>query len=86
MQRPDVPNHSSTPVITGKLLAILDAAKRAIVRDGLNNINIDAIAADAGVSRQTVYNKLGDKEQLVVAVIRDVTARTSVALMAAVET
>lgn len=71
---------------TGKLRAILDAAKRAIVRDGLTAISIDAIAADAGVSRQTVYNHLGDKEQLVVAVIRDVTARSSASLMAAVST
>ena len=71
---------------TGKLRAILDAAKRAIVRDGVSAISIDAIAADAGVSRQTVYNHLGDKEQLVIAVIRDVTARSSAALMAAIAT
>lgn len=71
---------------TGKLRAILDAAKRAIVRDGVGAISIDAIAADAGVSRQTVYNHLGDKEQLVIAVIRDVTARSSAALMAAIAT
>lgn len=74
------------PQATGKLRAILDAAKRAVVRDGLNAISIDAIAADAGVSRQTVYNHLGDKEQLVIAVIRDVTARSSASLMAAVAT
>ena len=77
----------SAPIpISGKLRAILDAAKRAIVRDGLNSISIDAIAADAGVSRQTVYNHLGDKEQLVIAVIRDVTARSGASLMAAVST
>ena len=56
-----------------KRAAILDAAKRAFVRDGVGAVSIDAIAIEAGVSRQTVYNQLGDKDQLLVAVIEDVT-------------
>jgi AcrR family transcriptional regulator len=63
-------------------MAILDAAKRAFVRDGVGTVSIDAIAMEAGVSRQTVYNQLGDKDQLFRAVIEDVTARSSASLMA----
>jgi AcrR family transcriptional regulator len=69
-----------------KRMAILDAAKRAFVRDGVGAVSIDAIAVEAGVSRQTVYNQLGDKEQLLVAVIEDVTSRSSAHLMSVVGT
>ena len=67
-------------------MAILDAAKRAFVRDGVGAVSIDAIAMEAGVSRQTVYNQLGDKDQLLVAVIEDVTSRSSAHLMSVVAT
>lgn len=65
-----------------KRQAILDAAKRAFLRDGVGGVSIDAIAIDAGVSRQTVYNQLGDKDQLLHAVVEDVTTRSSASLMA----
>lgn len=67
-------------------MAILDAAKRAIVRDGFAALSIDSIAVEAGVSRQTVYNQLGDRDQLLLAVIEDVTARSSASLMAVLAT
>ncbi len=74
------------PKAQTKRMAILDAAKRAFVRDGVGAVSIDAIAMEAGVSRQTVYNQLGDKDQLLVAVIEDVTTRSSAQLMAVVST
>lgn len=67
---------------SNKRLAILDAAKRAFVRDGVGSVSIDSIAIEAGVSRQTVYNQHGDKDQLFRAVIEDVTARSSASLVA----
>lgn len=76
---PARPGSARTP---SKRAAILDAAKRAIVRDGFSAISIDSIAAEAGVSRQTVYNQMGDRDQLLLEVIQDVTARSSAALMA----
>ncbi len=44
-------------------------------REGFAGANIDLIAAEAGVSRQTVYNHHGDKEKLFIAVVRDLTER-----------
>jgi AcrR family transcriptional regulator len=76
-----LPTEKAFPRAVAKRQAILDAAKRAFVRDGVNAAGIDAIAIEAGVSRQTVYNQIGDKDQLFVAVVEDVTARSSASLM-----
>lgn len=60
-----------------KRISILDAAATVFCREGFAGANIDLIAAEAGVSRQTVYNHHGDKEKLFVAVVRDVSERKS---------
>ena len=80
------PARPAFPKAPTKRMAILDAAKRAIVRDGFAALSIDSIAVEAGVSRQTVYNQLGDRDQLLIAVIEDVTARSSASLMAVLAT
>ena len=38
---------------------------------GLERASVDAIAADAGVSKMTVYSNFGSKEGLFQAVVRD---------------
>ena len=80
------PARPAFPKAQTKRMAILDAAKRAIVRDGFAALSIDSIAVEAGVSRQTVYNQLGDRDQLLIAVIEDVTARSSASLMSVLAT
>ena len=45
---------SVTPV-TPNTDAVLDAAKRCVERWGMAKVTIDDIAADAGVSRATLY-------------------------------
>jgi AcrR family transcriptional regulator len=47
-----------------KRLAIAEAAARIFVRDGFAGASVDAIAAEAGVSKPTVYVYFGGKEQL----------------------
>ena len=51
-----------------KRRAIMDAAAQVFLREGYTRASVDAIAAAAGVSKQTVYNHFGDKERLLVAV------------------
>ncbi|NUR30083.1 MAG: TetR/AcrR family transcriptional regulator [Catenulispora sp.] len=51
-----------------KRRAILDAATTVFLREGFSRASIDAIAADAKVSKQTVYNHFGDKNALFMAV------------------
>lgn len=53
-----------------KRAAILDAAKRLFPTSGFEGTSMDAIAADAGVSKLTVYRHFRDKETLFVAAIR----------------
>lgn len=52
------------PKDLGKGQAILDSAKRLFLEHGFDGVNMDQIAADAGVSKLTVYNHYGDKERL----------------------
>ncbi|HTV67448.1 MAG TPA: TetR/AcrR family transcriptional regulator [Rhizobiaceae bacterium] len=58
--------------------SVVDAAARVFCREGFGGSNIDLIAAEAGVSRQTVYNHHGDKERLFEAVVREITERINV--------
>jgi TetR/AcrR family transcriptional regulator, mexJK operon transcriptional repressor len=50
--------------------AILDAAKRLFAGDGYAGVSMDQIAAEAGVSKLTVYSHFGDKEALFAAAVR----------------
>src|ERR1051325_11970019 len=49
---------------------LLEAAQRHFDEHGLERASVDAIAADAGVSKTTVYNNFGSKERLFQAVGR----------------
>lgn len=69
------PDISVTRSHSAKRLSIIDAAACVFCREGFAGANIDLIAAEAGVSRQTVYNHHGDKENLLVAVVREITER-----------
>jgi TetR/AcrR family transcriptional repressor of mexJK operon len=57
------------PKDLGKRAAILDAAKRMFTAQGFEGVSMDQIAADAGVSKLTVYSHFGDKETLFSAAI-----------------
>ena len=69
-----------------KRVSIVDAAASVFCREGFAGANIDLIAAEAGVSRQTVYNHHGDKEKLFMAVVRDLTERCNVGIFATIAT
>jgi len=53
-----------------KRAAILEAAKRLFPRSGFDGTSMDAIAAEAGVSKLTVYSHFTDKETLFHAAIQ----------------
>ena len=69
-----------------KRVSILEAAANVFCREGFGGANIDMIAAEAGVSRQTVYNHHGDKANLFVAVVRDITERANAGVFATLAT
>lgn len=53
----------------------MEAARKHFYAHGLERASVDAIAAEAGVSKMTVYSNFGSKEGLFEAVVRDRTDR-----------
>jgi AcrR family transcriptional regulator len=47
----------------------VDAAERVLVRDGLTGLTVRAVATEAGVAPMGVYNRFGNKDGLVAAVL-----------------
>ena len=58
------------PKDLGKGSAILEAARRLFTSLGFDGASMDQIAAEAGVSKLTVYSHYGDKETLFAAVVK----------------
>ncbi|MCH6483344.1 TetR/AcrR family transcriptional regulator [Pseudoxanthomonas sp. LH2527] len=58
------------PKDLGKRAAILEAAKQLFAREGFNGVSMDQIAAEAGVSKLTVYSHFGDKDALFAAAVK----------------
>nr|AIA19249.1 AefR-like transcriptional repressor, C-terminal region [uncultured bacterium] len=65
-----------------KRMSIIDAAASVFCREGFAGANIDLIAVEAGVSRQTIYNHHRDKEKLFTSVVRDLTERCNAGIFA----
>lgn len=77
MDRPPVPApkpQRGRPRDPERVRRILEAAQRHFNEHGLERASVDAIAAEAGVSKMTVYSNFGSKEGLFQAVVRDRTA------------
>ena len=49
--------------------ALVDAAERVLVRDGLRGLTVRAVAKEAGVAPMGVYNRFGSKTGLIAAVL-----------------
>ena len=62
---------AARPVAVG----ILDAAEQCFERRGVRRTTIEDVAAEAGVSRVTVYRQVGNRDELVRAVLLRVTDR-----------
>lgn len=72
-----MPSDQPHPLRAGspqKRAAIVRAALELFVRDGYARAGVDAIAAQAGVSKRTIYDYYGDKRGLFLAVIDETSA------------
>jgi TetR/AcrR family transcriptional repressor of mexJK operon len=73
-QAPATPSPKSAgpgrPKDPGKRAAILAAAKRLFVSQGFERVSMDQVAAEAGVSKLTVYSHFGDKDGLFAEAVR----------------
>ncbi len=54
-----------------KRSAVLVAARDLFVRQGVDRVSMDAVAAEAKVSKATVYDYFGDKRHLFLAILAD---------------
>ncbi|MGW1995948.1 TetR/AcrR family transcriptional regulator [Embleya sp. NPDC001921] len=77
--------HTTTRGRIDKRRAILAAAEAVFTRDGYTLAGIDAIAAEAGVSKPTIYNHLGGKENLFRTVVVEAAIESSGRILAALE-
>jgi len=80
------PDAAAWPPAQTKRQAILNAAADVFANDGFAGASIDAIAARAGVSRQTVYNQVGDKDNLFKIVVAEITDRSSAGFFRVLDT
>lgn len=79
-----IPAPASPRSHAAKRLSILEAATLIFCRDGFASASIETISAEAGVSRQTIYNHYSDKEKLFTAVVKDMTERANANLFATI--
>jgi AcrR family transcriptional regulator len=49
--------------------AVLEAFERLCARDGIDNVSMDAVAAEAGVGKGTIYRRFGDRAGLALALL-----------------
>ncbi|AUY50852.1 TetR/AcrR family transcriptional regulator [Streptomyces sp. CB01881] len=65
-----------------KRQAIARAASTVFGREGYTRASVDAIAAEAGVSKRTIYNHFGDKEKLFLSVALETAGELTEAIAA----
>ena len=66
--------YPDSPRYPEKRAAIARAALHLFVRDGFERTSMDAIAAEAGVSKRTVYSHYAGKQRLFLSVVEDTLA------------
>lgn len=70
------------PIDWDKRQAIADAARERFVQRGFDGLSLEAVAADAGVSKVTIYRAFGDRSGLLAAVVEVESVRMEQALEA----
>jgi AcrR family transcriptional regulator len=51
--------------------AIMDSARRLAARDGVEQLSLTAVAADAGFGQSTVFGHFRNKDELVLAILAE---------------
>lgn len=64
---------------------MLQAARELFATQGCELASVDAIAAQAGVSKRTVYDRFGDKETVFAAVVEAVGDRLTATVQIALD-
>ncbi|KLO63186.1 transcriptional regulator [Dermacoccus sp. PE3] len=66
MKAEDIPSEAlSPPPLTAGARRIVDAASELFYRYGIHAVGVDTIAAKSGVTKRTLYDRFGSKDQLI---------------------
>ncbi|MEV8319776.1 helix-turn-helix domain-containing protein [Streptomyces sp. NPDC059900] len=68
-----------------KRSAILSAARDLFLQHSVDRVSMDTVAAQAGVSKATVYSHFGDKQRLFLAILQDATESLAASVSRALE-
>ncbi|MFG3307065.1 TetR/AcrR family transcriptional regulator [Streptomyces wuyuanensis] len=69
--RPSRPAAPRRVTLTPGARRVLEAASRLFYEHGIHAVGVDLIAAEAGVTKKTLYDRFGSKDQLVVEYLAD---------------
>ncbi|GAB3645828.1 TetR/AcrR family transcriptional regulator [Glycomyces tarimensis] len=61
---------TAEPRMTRAAHRILDAASELFYHRGITSVGVDLIAAEAGVTKKTIYDRFGSKDKLVIAYLK----------------
>ncbi|NLR73324.1 TetR/AcrR family transcriptional regulator [Novosphingobium sp. ERN07] len=67
--------HVASPAVPTRVAHLLDIARAAFVAEGFDGVSIDAIARQAGVSKETIYRYFPDKQALFRASLKAMASR-----------
>jgi AcrR family transcriptional regulator len=81
----DIETADKSELVKSKRDRILEAAATVFCQDGFTGASIDAVATKAGVSRQTIYNHVGDKDGLFKEVVAALTEKSASKFMELME-
>lgn len=82
----DIPHTEKPEPAKSKRDRIIEAAATVFCQDGYTGASIDAVATKAGVSRQTIYNHVGDKDGLFKEVVEALTNKSAGKFLQLMET
>ena len=71
----DIAATEPAPQLSVRVRHLLDVAREAFVKEGFDGTSIDAIALEAGVSKETIYRHFPDKPALFRAALEDLAGR-----------
>ncbi|WP_338703103.1 TetR/AcrR family transcriptional regulator [Streptomyces sp. Q6] len=64
--KPSTPVDPERPDLTPAARRVLETASRLFYERGIHAVGVDLIASEAGVTKKTLYDRFGSKEQIVV--------------------
>jgi TetR/AcrR family transcriptional repressor of mexJK operon len=74
VNRPRARPRADDPRVVRSRAAVVDAARTLFLRHGYAGTTMEEIAAQAGLTKRTLYNNYGDKEALFTQIVADVLA------------